>query len=101
MRAIGLEQARLASSITQPSKINHQAFPYPHPQAVKQTLKKTTISRARQLTKTIIILLLTGSFSALGSSLIVASARKNNLSALISPLDAGLILGQQAPTNQK
>lgn len=100
MRALRFEQSRLAVSITPPGKIGKPA-PSAPTQTTPQTLKKTTISRARQLTKTIIIVLLTSSFFTLGSSLIVASARKNNLSALVSPLDAGLILGQQAPTDQK
>lgn len=100
MRVMHLEQAHLAYSITQP-KIGKPEAPRGPQQTTRQALKKTAISRARQLTRTIIIVLLTGSFSILGSSLIVASVKKNNTASLITPVNSGLILGRQAPTSQK
>lgn len=101
MRALRLEQYRLASSTVLPDHFHGRKF-FPgakptSPPTNTQIARKTTLSRARHLTKMSCLILLTGSFLTFGSSLVVAAAKKNNHVPLTSPLEnnSGLILGRQ------
>lgn len=92
MRAIRLEQYRFATSTVLPSH-NGKLRPLPPPAPASAT-KRATLSRARQLTKLSMLVLISGSLLTLSGSLILSSARRNNNVSLTSPQQTSIqVLG--------